>query len=101
MAKRLLLSGVIVLTASLAFGAVFWVNNFELVPVFKLTVTCLIWLGYLTVFILRTQKKLATRRHAIATIVLFILAIASLWSLQSARDSVDPPAQGATIQIKR
>ena len=101
MATRLLLTGVIVLSASLAFGAVFWVNNFELVPVFKLTATCLIWLGYLTVFILRTQKRLATRRHAIAAIVLFLLAIASLWAVQSARDSVEPPAQGATIQIKR
>ena len=29
MARRLLITGVIVLTASLAFGAVFWINNFE------------------------------------------------------------------------
>ena len=87
MARRLLITGVIVLTASLAFGSLFWINNFELVPVFKLTTTCLIWLGYLAVFILRIQKKLVTRRHAIATIILFILAMASLWPVQSARDT--------------
>lgn len=90
MAKRLLITGVIVLSASLIFGAVFWIENFDLVPVFKLTATCLVWLGYLTVFILRLQKKLVTRRHAIASIGLFALAMASLWPVQSARDTELP-----------
>ena len=97
MAKRLLITGVSVLSASLLFGSIFWVNNHELVPVFKLTATCLIWLGYLTVFVLRIQKKLVTRRHAIACITLFVLAIASLWPVQSARDSAEPSTPGATI----
>lgn len=87
MAKRLLLTGVMVLTAALVFGAVFWINNLELVPVFKLTATCLIWFGYTVVVILRIQKKLVTRRHAIATIILFLLAMASLWPVQSGRDN--------------
>ena len=100
MARRLLITGVIVLTASLAFGAVFWINNFELVPIFKLTATCLIWLGYLTVFILRIQKKLVTRRHAIATIALFILAMASLWPVQSARDT-EALTEGLPTQVER
>ena len=100
MARRLLISGVIVLTASLTFGAVFWINNFELVPIFKLTATCLIWLGYLTVFILRIQKKLVTRRHAIATIALFILAMASLWPVQSARDT-EALTEGLPTQVER
>ncbi len=91
MAKRLMITGVIVLTAALAFGAVFWVTNPELVPIFKLGVTCLIWAGYLTVVVLRLQKKLVTRRHAIAAIVLFLLAIASLWPVQSARHTHDTP----------
>lgn len=95
MAKRLLVSGVIVLSASLLFGAVFWVENFDLVPVFKLTATCLIWLGYLGVFVLRLQKKLVTRRHAIASIILFLLAMASLWPVQSARHS-DPSEEPRT-----
>lgn len=95
MAKRLLITGVIVLSASLGFGAVFWINNFDLVPVFKLSATCLVWLGYLTVFTLRLQKKLVTRRHAIASIVLFLLAIASLWPVQSARETELPAASDA------
>ncbi|MGJ8652110.1 MAG: cytochrome C assembly family protein [Opitutaceae bacterium] len=85
MAKRLMITGVTVLTAALIFGAVFWINNPDLVPLFKLGVTCLIWFGYLIVVVLRLQKKLVTRRHAIAAIVLFLLAIASLWPVQSAR----------------
>ena len=86
MAKRLLLTGLIVLTAALAFGAVFWIENPELVPIFKLGTTCLIWLGYGIVVVLRVQKKLVTRHHAIASITLFLLAIASLWPVQSARE---------------
>lgn len=86
MAKRLLMTGVIVLSAALIFGAVFWINNHDLVPVFKLTATCLIWAGYLIVVILRMQKRLVTRRHAIASILLFLLAMASLWPVQSARE---------------
>jgi len=102
MAKRLLFTGVIVLSASLIFGAVFWIENHDLVPIFKLTATCLVWLGYLTVFILRIQKKLVTRRHAIATIILFLLAIASLWPVESARGTEpEPPSHGATPRIER
>lgn len=93
MAKRLLLTGVIVLTAALVFGAVFWINNLELVPIFKLTATCIVWFGYLIVVILRIQKKLVTRRHALASIILFALAIASLWPVESAREHHHTPAE--------
>jgi len=85
MAKRLLFTGVLFLSASLIFGAVFWANNFDLVPVYKLTATCIIWIGYLCVFTLRIQRKLVTRRHAITTIILFIMALLSLWPVESAR----------------
>ncbi len=87
MAKRLLITGVLVLSAALIFGAVFWVNHPERVPVFKLSATCLVWAGYLTVVVLRIQKKLVTRRHAIACIGLFLFALASLWPVQSASDT--------------
>ena len=73
------------LSAALLFGAVFWLENLDRVPVFKLSVTCLVWLGYLTVVVLRVQNKLVTRRHAIASIVLFIFALLSLWPIESAR----------------
>ena len=95
MAKRLLISGVLVLSAALIFGAVFWVNHPERVPVFQLTATCLVWAGYLTVVILRIQKRLVTRRHALASIGLFLFAIASLWPVQSARDTAQPDEPAA------
>jgi len=87
-----------VLTAALGFGAIFWLENLELVPVFKLSVTCLVWLGYLTVAFLRAQKRLATRRHAITSIVLFFLAIASLWPVESARVAHAERSTAAHIQ---
>lgn len=93
MARRLLITGVLVLSASLIFGAVFWLNNHELVPIFKLTATCLLWFGYLVVLVLRLQKKLVTRYHAIATIILFLFAMASLWPVESAREPVVNPAE--------
>ncbi len=95
MAKRLLISGVLVLSAALIFGAVFWVNHPERVPVFKLSATCLVWAGYLSVVILRIQKRLVTRRHALASIGLFLFAIASLWPVQSARDTAQPDEPAA------
>jgi ABC-type uncharacterized transport system permease subunit len=87
MAKRLLITGVIVLSAALIFGAVFWISHPERVPVFKLSATCLVWMGYSSVVILRLQKRLVTRRHALASIGLFLFALASLWPVQSARDA--------------
>jgi HemX protein len=92
MAKRLLITGVVVLSAALIFGAVFWINHPERVPVFKLAATCFVWAGYLTVVVLRLQKRLVTRRHAIASIALFIFALASLWPVQSARDTLETEA---------
>lgn len=100
MAKRLLIGGLLLLSASLIFGAVFWVKDFERVPVFKLTATCLVWLGYLTIFTLRIRKKLINRRHAIASIGLFIFAMASLWPIQSLRSMKLPPTGAAlTSQV--
>jgi ABC-type uncharacterized transport system permease subunit len=87
MAKRLLITGITVLSAALIFGAVFWINNPELVPKFKLAATCLVWIGYLVVVILRIQKKLVTRRYALASIALFLFALASLWPIQSASET--------------
>lgn len=98
MAKRLLLTGVGVLSAALIFGAVFWINNPELVPLFKLSVTCLVWAGYLAVVVLRLQKKLVTRRHALACIALFLFALASLWPVQSALgNEINNSAEPATL----
>jgi len=98
MAKRLLVTGVLVLTAALIFGAVFWINNLDLVPAFKLTATCLVWLGYVVVAVLRMQKRLVTRRHAITCIILFLLAMASLWPIQSGRHSVENKAAAVLTQ---
>ena len=101
MAKRLMITGVICLSAALTFGAICYLENIEIVPIFKLTVTCLVWLGYLAVVILRLQRKLVTRRHAITAITLFVFALLSLWPVQSAssekqENSDSSPASATT-----
>ena len=90
MGRRLLLAGLLGLTAALLFGAIFYLRNSHLVPIFKLSVTCLVWAGYLGVAILQLQGHLVTRRHAIASILLFLLALLALWPVQDARNLNEP-----------
>ena len=97
MAKRLLITGVIMLSLSLLCGALFWMENLQLVPVFKLSATCLVWAGYVAVCILRLKRRLVTRRHAIVCILLFLLAIASLWPVEDARSAHKEPQINATL----
>lgn len=84
-ASRLLITGTICLSAALIFGTLFWLENPDRVPGLKLSMTGIVWLGYLLVLLLRIRQQLVTRRHAYATILLFILALLSLWPVQSAR----------------
>ncbi|MFP4674257.1 MAG: inner membrane protein YpjD [Opitutales bacterium] len=97
MAKRLLLTGVGVLSAALFFGAVFWMSNPDRVPLLKLTITCMVWAGYITVVVLRLRRKLVTRRHAVAAIALFLFALASLWPVQTAREGKRPTPEKPVI----
>ena len=84
-AWRLLITGTICLSAALVFGVLFWLENPDRVPLFKLSMTGIVWLGYLLVVRLRLRKKLVTRRHAYAAITLFIFALLALWPVQTAR----------------
>jgi ABC-type uncharacterized transport system permease subunit len=97
-AYRLLLTGTIVLSASLAFGSFFWIENLNSVPLVKLSMTCLVWAGYLSVVALRTQRRFATKRQAIISIVLFLLALASLGPVDSARANTSAQKPAATDQ---
>ena len=96
MSRRLLMTGFFVLSAALLFGAVFWIQNLQLVPIFKLLVTCLLWMGYGSLIVLRWQHKIVTRRHALACLILFGAALASLWPVQSARSSSEPTPAAVT-----
>jgi ABC-type uncharacterized transport system permease subunit len=97
-AYRLLLTGTIVLSASLAFGSFFWIENLNSVPLVKLSMTCLVWAGYLSVVALRTQRRFATKRQAIISILLFLLALASLGPVDAARATTSAQKPAATDQ---
>lgn len=98
-AKRLLVTGVVVLSAALFFGIVFWISYPERVPLLKLLPTVLLWIGYFSVMILRLRKKLVTRKYAIASIALFIFAIISLWPVQSVRNKHEEPPKTSSETV--
>jgi ABC-type transport system involved in cytochrome c biogenesis permease subunit len=98
MGRRLLVAGLLFLSVSLGAGALISIREPDLVPTYKLVAAGTVWLGYLAVAILRQQKKLVSRRHAIAAILLFVAALATLWPVETARSGPahDP---GAPVEV--
>jgi HemX protein len=87
---RLLLTGVALLTASLLMGSFNWAQNLASVNWPKLTVTIGIWLAYLVLVFLRVRKSVVAHTLAWTCIMLFLVALASVWPVASSRSTVDP-----------
>ncbi len=75
---RMLLTGVGLLTISLAVGASWWVRDIQSVQTTKLAATVAVWAVYAAVLVLRWRRKLYAVRFSWAGIVLFLLAMMSL-----------------------
>jgi HemX protein len=75
---RMLLTGVGLLTISLAVGASWWVRDIQSVQTTKLAATVAVWAVYAAVLVLRWRRKLYAVRFSVAGIVLFLLAMMSL-----------------------
>ena len=75
---RLLTAGVVLLTASLGVGAVYWLDDTSTVNITKLAVTVGIWLAYAIVLVLRLRDRLVGKRLAWLLIVLFVLVLLTL-----------------------
>ncbi len=82
---RLLLAGVALLSISLGLGAVWWVRDTASVDAPKLAATIGVWLAYLIALILRWLRTLRSMHFAWACILLFALALLSLWTVNSSR----------------
>lgn len=87
---RLLDAGMVLLTASLAVGAVWWLPHPETVDLTKLLMTVGVWAAYALVLVLRLAGRLPARRLAWACAVLFGAALLSLFAVNSSRHP--PPA---------
>ncbi len=74
---RLLGLGVALLSASLAVGSVYWLQDISRIGVAHL-LTALIWAGYAATLALRLAGRLVAKRFAWAGILLFAVALLSL-----------------------
>ena len=91
MSLRLLVIGVTLLTASLAVGAAYWVRDIPSVNPTKLLLTVAVWLAYAVALGLRLRGRLLARRFAWTGVVLFGLALFSLWPVDESRHALPPP----------
>ncbi|MFA6960156.1 MAG: cytochrome c biogenesis protein CcsA [Opitutaceae bacterium] len=75
---RLLTAGTVLLTASLAVGAVYWLDDTATVNTTKLAITIGVWFAYAVVLILRLRSMLVGKRLAWFLIFLFGAVLISL-----------------------
>ncbi|MCB1123410.1 MAG: cytochrome c biogenesis protein, partial [Verrucomicrobiae bacterium] len=95
MTTRMLAVGCGVLTISLIVGSVYWFESTAEVNGPKLVATLIVWFAYLLVFYLRLTSRLFARKLAVTCIVLFLLAIISIWPIDSSL-AASHPSQAAT-----
>lgn len=79
MNRRLLMMGVAVLTISFAVGAVYYRTHLSDVQSAKLITTVALWLAYTIVLLLHRTNRLASKKFALSCVILFVLALISLW----------------------
>jgi len=81
--QRLLLIGVISLTVSVGIGFLTWLSEASSVSLGKIITAAGLLLCYLSLLILKSKHVFSLRIYAWSTFILFILAIISLWPVQS------------------
>jgi ABC-type uncharacterized transport system permease subunit len=93
---RLLTAGVVLMSAALAVGYIYWVHDRDSVPVIKILATGSIWAAYAVAFGLRLRSLLITKRLAWTCIALFVAALLSLGLINASRRT--PPAAQTASQ---
>ncbi len=83
MNRRLLLTGLAVLSFSFAVGAVYYRTHLSNLQSAKLITTIAVWLAYSVLLLLQYTKRLAAKKFALCCIILFLLALVSLWPITS------------------
>ena len=92
---RLLITGVVIMTASLAGGAVYWLRDPSSVNVSKLLATIAVWLAYSLALTLRVRGNLLAKRFAWTCLFLFGAALVSIPAVDASRHpaKMSPPPQ--------
>jgi HemX protein len=84
---RLLVTGVVLMTASLAGGAVYWIRDPSTVNVIKLLSTIGVWVAYTIALVLRSRGQLLAKRFGWTCMALFAAALISLGPVDASRHS--------------
>jgi len=88
---RLLITGVVMMTASLIGGAVYWVRDLSSADLPKITITIAIWLAYCIALVLRLRGNLLAKRFAWTCLALFGAALVSIPFVDASRHPPDLP----------
>lgn len=94
---QLLGVGLALFTLALAVGFAGLFHRGAESSVFKLLVAACVWAGYATVYTMRRMERLGGRGFARAGLILFLLAMFSLWPANNRRKALAKPAAGHVI----
>jgi ABC-type uncharacterized transport system permease subunit len=97
---RLLSTGVVLLAASLAVGANYWLRDPASASIGKLIITVAVWLAASIALILRLRGRLLAKRFAWTGLLLFAAALLSLWPIDSSRQELTVPSAPATVPAR-
>lgn len=92
---RLLAAGVLLLTASLGVGAVWWLRDPASVTDLKLILTVAVWIAYAVVLAQRLRGRLLAQRFAWISLLLFPVALGTLGAVDSSRHPERAPSAPA------
>jgi ABC-type uncharacterized transport system permease subunit len=85
---RLLVTGVVLLAASLAVGSAYWLRDFASVDAAKLLATVAVWAAYAAALGLRLRGRLIAKRFAWTCLALFAAALISLGPVNASRHPI-------------
>jgi HemX protein len=89
---RLLVAGVVILTASVGIIATYYLRDPSTADVMKIIVTVAVWLAYAGALFLRLRGRLLANRFAWTCVVFFCAALLSLYFVDRSRHPVGPRA---------
>lgn len=87
---RLLAVGCAIFTVAMGIALIHWGLNPATVFPAKILSTWLLWALYVLVLVLRVRQKLYGRRLALVSLLLFLFALLTLWSIEAGRKGPVP-----------
>jgi ABC-type uncharacterized transport system permease subunit len=96
--RRLLPAGLVVLTLAFATGILVWTRGDWAQLEGKLIAVFLLWLGYGALWVLRLRRRIGPQVASAAFVLLFVVALASLWPLDASRWSPEGRPVSAPLE---